>query len=128
MTNKTDLQLKNQKTKQLKLQKKQGEILSRDGQAALDLILDDPSPATLIQSFPEQDLYYLMHKIGADDFVPVLSLASSDQWEYILDMDVWESDRIDLSAVTRSFDLLFEADPGRLLRWVITTKPDFFEF
>ncbi len=128
MTEKSNYKIENIQRRELKLKAVQQEILSSDSEKALDLILDAPSPASLIQSFPDQDLYYLMHKIGPDDFIQVLSLAKSDQWEYILDVDVWDRDRLDIESMTKTFDLLFQADPHRLLRWVITEKPDFFEF
>jgi len=128
MTDQSNYKLQNIQRKEIKLKAIQREILSSASEIALDLILDSPSPASLIQSFPDQDLYYLMHKIGPDDFIPVLSLATSEQWEYILDVDVWENDRLDVECMTRTFDLLFQADPHRLLRWVITEKPDFFEY
>ncbi|HCY85320.1 MAG TPA: hypothetical protein DHV36_09330, partial [Desulfobacteraceae bacterium] len=80
--------------KALKLEKTRQEILQSEGQHALDMILGSSSPATLIQSFPEQDLYYLMHKVGIHDFTPVLARASSQQWEYILDVEVWDDDRL----------------------------------
>ncbi len=123
-----DYRLVNLRNRELKLRSMRRDILVSDSEKALDLILDAPAPASLIQSFPDQDLYYLMHKIGPDDFIPILALARSDQWEYILDVEVWNGDRLDLDDMTRNFDLLFRADPKRLLRWVIKEKPDFFEF
>lgn len=114
--------------KELKLRAQRHEILVSGSEKALDLILDSPAPTTLVQSFPDEDLYYLMHKIGPYDFIPVLSMARSEQWEYILDVEVWDNDRLDLEYMTKTFDLLFKADPQRLLRWVIKEKPDFFEF
>lgn len=128
MTDPKDYQLANRKNRELKLRKQRYDILNSDGQTALSKILDAPAPATLLQSFPDQDLYYLMHKIGPYDFIPLLSLASSDQWEYILDIDVWNEDRLDLDMMTRVFDVLYQADPKRLLRWAITQKPDFLEY
>ncbi|WP_300459169.1 DUF6178 family protein [Desulfobacula sp.] len=128
MNDKTDYRVANLQQKEMKLRTVRHEILVSESEKALDLILDAPSPATLIQSFPDQDLYYLMHKIGPYDFIPVLSMATSEQWEYILDVEVWEKDRLDLDRMTKTFDLLFQADPQRLLRWAITEKPDFFEF
>ena len=104
------------------------DILVSDGAKALDMILEAPSPATLIQSFPDQDLYYLMHKVGVHDFIPVLALAASSQWEYILDVEVWDDDRLDPYMMTQVFSFLFKADPQRLLRWVIMEKPDFIEY
>ena len=128
MTEISKYKLANIQAKEMKLRAKRHEILVNESEKSLDMILDAPAPATLIQSFPEQDLYYLMHKIGVDDFIPVLSLATSEQWEYILDVEVWDNDRLDLEFMTKTFDLLFQADPKRLLRWVIKEKPDFFEF
>ncbi len=128
MTDPIDYQLANLTNRQLKLRAQRRDILVSDAEKALDQILDAPSPATLIQSFPDQDLYYLMHKIGPDDFVPVLSMATSAQWEYILDVEVWDTDRLDTTITTKVFDLLFQADPQRLLRWGIKEKPAFFEF
>ena len=123
-----DHHLANLQNRELKLRSRRKEILSMDAETALDTILDAPSPATLVQSFPDQDLYYLMHKIGPSDFIPVLSLAASDQWEYILDVEVWDKDRLDTKVMTQAFDLLFQADPERFLRWIIMEKPDYFEF
>ncbi|MDD4273093.1 MAG: DUF6178 family protein [Desulfobacter postgatei] len=123
-----DYQLANKTRKELKLQKMRRDILVNDGAKALDMILEAPSPATLIQSFPDQDLYYLMHKIGVHDFIPVLALAASSQWEYILDVEVWDDDRLNTHMMTQVFSLLFKADPQRLLRWTIKEKPDFVEY
>jgi hypothetical protein len=69
-----------------------------------------------------------MHKVGVHDFLPMLTMANSKQWEYILDVEVWEEDRMDLNLMTQVFALLFKADPQRLLRWTITEKPAFIEF
>lgn len=123
-----DYQLANKTRKELKLEKIRRDILVSEGANALDMILEAPSPATLIQSFPDQDLYYLMHKVGVHDFIPILALAASSQWEYILDVDVWDDDRLNPNMMTQVFSLLFKADPQRLLRWAIKEKPDFIEY
>lgn len=123
-----DYQLANVEKRALKLASIRREILTTQSEQALDMILEAPSPATLVQSFPDQDLYFLMHKIGVHDFLPILAMATSAQWEYILDVEVWNNDRLDILAMTHAFGWLFQADPKRLLRWIITEKPDFFEF
>jgi Family of unknown function (DUF6178) len=128
MNDNKNYKLANIQKQSLKLRAQRHEILVNESEKALDLILDAPSPATLVQSFPDQDLYYLMHKIGPDDFIPILAMATSEQWEYILDVEVWDNDRLDLEYMTKTFDLLFQADPQRLLRWVIKEKPEFFEY
>ncbi|MCP3942015.1 MAG: hypothetical protein GY710_11095 [Desulfobacteraceae bacterium] len=120
--------LANLEQRAIKLETQRKKILTNESEKALDMVLEAPSPATLVQSFPDQDLYFLMHKIGGQDFLPILAMATSAQWEYILDVEVWDDDRLDIHTMTQAFDLLFQADPKRLLRWIIKEKPDYFEF
>jgi hypothetical protein len=123
-----DYKLANRTRQALKGHQLRQDILASAPEKALDMILEAPSPATLTQSFPDQDLYFLMHRIGVHDFLPVLAMASSDQWEYILDVEAWDDDRMDLNTMAQALALLFKADPKRLLRWGIMKKPEFMEF
>lgn len=128
MTEKIDYQLANAIRKEGRLAALRAEFPALSGEKVLDRILGYSQPATLVQSFPDQDLHFLMHHIGADDFLPVLSLASSEQWEYLMDIETWDQDRLNLINATRIMDLLFQADPQRFLRWTIKEKPDLLEY
>ncbi|UCG06989.1 MAG: hypothetical protein JSV83_24340 [Desulfobacterales bacterium] len=110
------------------LQTKRNEILSLPPEKAMDRILDDPHAVELVHSFPEQDFYLLIHDIGPEDALPLLSLASNKQWEHIVDLETWQRDRIDIKIVTRWMNLLLEADPQRFLRWALEEKLEFVEF
>ena len=103
-------------------------IVSMTPEKALNTILDAPHPAALIHSMPEEDFYFLIHDIGLEDSHPLLSLASDKQWEYIVDLEVWQKDRIELKSVTRWFDLLFKVDPNRFIRWFFDRQTEFMEF
>lgn len=107
---------------------KRKEILSLPAEKALDEILEHPQPHALVHSFPEEDFYFLIHDIGVGDSVELLSLASARQWEYIVDIEVWERDRISMNSVTKWFDLLIKADPKRLVKWFLEEKIEFVEF
>jgi len=121
-------QIQNIKRRELKLSQEREAVMTLSEEKAIDAILDSKSPATLVQSFPDEDLFFLMHKIGPEDFLPILSMATSSQWEYILDVELWEKDRVVPELITKWMDLLFQADPDRLLRWMITKKIEFFDF
>ncbi|MEE8397581.1 MAG: DUF6178 family protein, partial [Desulfobacterales bacterium] len=82
---------------------------------ALDAVLDSSHAAALVQSFPEKDLHLLIHGIGVEDALPLLSMASDQQWLYMLDMEIWQGDRIDMGSFTRWIDHLMDADPDRLV-------------
>ncbi|MCK5417125.1 MAG: hypothetical protein KAI93_01435 [Desulfobacterales bacterium] len=119
----------NSKTLQrvLQLQEKRRKILELPPVKAFDRILDDPQPAALVHSFPEQDFYLLVNEIGPEDSLPLLSLATNKQWEHIVDLETWQKDRLDPKAVTRWLSLLLEADPKRFFRWFLEEKLEFVE-
>jgi hypothetical protein len=110
------------------LNRQRKEILSLPAEKALDRILDSPQPAAIVHSFPEEDFYFLINDIGVEDSLQLLSLASDRQLEYILDIEVWEKDRISINNVTKWLDLFMKADSQRFLRWSLNKQTDFIEF
>jgi hypothetical protein len=110
------------------LAREREKIFSLPSEKVLNSILKSPQPTALVHSFSEQDFYFLIHKIGINDAHPLLYLASDKQWEYIVDLEVWEKDRIELSSVTKWFDLLFKIDPNRFTRWSLDQKAAFMEY
>ena len=110
------------------LQEKRQQILALSPQEALDRILQDPQQLPLVHSFPEQDLYFLIHDIGPEDALPVLALASEKQWDHIVDLEAWQKDRIDIKSVSRWLGLLLDADPQRFMRWFLKQQLEFIEF
>jgi len=110
------------------LREKRLQILALPPKKAIDRILEDPQPAALVHSFPEQDFYFLIHDIGVGDSLPLLALASNRQWEHIVDLEVWRKDQIDIESVSRWLSLLLEADPKRFIRWFLEEKLVLIEF
>ena len=115
-----------QKKKQAQeaLAQQRRDILSLAPEASLDAVVNHPLPVTLVQSFAEEDLYLLVHTIGLDDAVPVLAMASNEQWEYFLDMEMWQRDRMDPVATTQWLDRLLKADPDRFTHWIVHDQCD----
>ncbi|MBW2010980.1 MAG: hypothetical protein JRI32_04870, partial [Deltaproteobacteria bacterium] len=103
-------------------------IISLPPEKALDCILEMHQPAALVHSFPEQDFYFFIYDIGLEDSLPLLQLASARQWDYIIDMEIWDKDRIKMESVAQWFDLFLQADPDRLSKWLLYEKTEFIEF
>ena len=72
------------------------EIFSLSGSVALDRILALENPEEFVRNMAHVDLYWLVKKIGEEDALPVLQMASSEQWEFLLDLELWKKDRLDL--------------------------------
>jgi hypothetical protein len=103
------------------------ELLAAPGKKALQLILDSPTPAHLVQSLAEEDLFWLVQEIGPEDALPILSLASNEQWQYLLDLELWDKDRLEIASVNRWLDLLLKADPHRFLIWGLRENIELLE-
>lgn len=104
------------------------EILSMEPEAALDAILGAPQPGALVRSFTEQDFFLLLQEIGQNDALELLSLASFRQWEYVLDIEVWDRDRLDVRPLTRWLSLMMMASPARLVAWFLKDETELIEF
>jgi hypothetical protein len=113
--------------RRLALKQAREEILSLEPAAALAAILENPQSTPLVHSIPAEDLHLLVQEIGPEDARPLLAMASSSQWEYMLDMAGWQRDRLHLPELTRWMHHLIKADPKRLARWCLTEKVDLAE-
>ncbi len=91
--------------------------MALSGKEALDVILESLTPAHLIQSLAEEDLYWLVQDIGPEDALFILSRATNEQWQYLLDLELWHRDRLGVNSVNRWMQLLLKADPERFLLW-----------
>jgi hypothetical protein len=110
------------------LARQRKKLLSLPPEEMLNSILNSTQSTALVHSFSEEDFYFLIHNIGIEDSHPLLYLASDKQWEYIIDLEAWEKDRIELASMTRWFDLLFKVDPNRFIKWSLDQKTEFMEF
>ncbi|MBW2219205.1 MAG: hypothetical protein JRF40_06920 [Deltaproteobacteria bacterium] len=110
-----------------KLQEERKRILALPAEKALDAVLESPEALPLVHSFPVDDFYFLIHDIGLEDSLQLLSMASSKQWEYILDQEIWEKDRVDNQSVVKWFDLFLKSDSNRFVKWLRDDRLDIAE-
>lgn len=128
MNNSTNF-LQKQKAKRDKdLAQERQKILAMAPEQALSTIMDHPFPVTLIQSMADEDLFFLVHHVGPDDALPIIGLASNQQWTYLMDMEGWHRDRIASHSMTQWMQRLLKADNDRFTHWITSEKRDDFAF
>lgn len=98
------------------------EIVSKltllSGSNALNMVLDHNNPGELVKSMTKIDLFWLIKKVGEDDSYPLLSLASTEQWQYVMDMEIWERDRLNSVDTFKWLNRLLQAAPERLVSYL----------
>ncbi|EFK09138.1 conserved hypothetical protein [delta proteobacterium NaphS2] len=95
-------------------------LQSLSGGKILEKVLGHPDCPRLIRSMSGEDFFFLIHKIGEDSSIELLKLASLDQWQYVLDVETWEKDRLELAQTGLWLRRLLAADPQRLTKWLFS--------
>jgi len=103
-------------------------LIKLSPEKAMDLILSCDRPLPLVHSIPEQDLLMLVQEIGEHDALPILEMASSKQWQYMIDIKVWKRDRLCMIETTKWLYLMMKAEPDRFIKWFLNDDPKFFYF
>jgi len=95
------------------------------GSQVLKTILELDNAREAIQSLSPQDYYWLIKKIGEDDCLPILELGNSRQWHHVMDLEIWQRDRIDLPQASLWLKRLQFADTNELAKWLYTEGQHF---
>jgi hypothetical protein len=88
------------------------------GTDALNRIIEHKEGHLIIQNMARTDLFWLIKKIGEEDALPILKMATDDQWQYLLDMELWQKDHLDQNRITLWMDRFQQADQDRLVAWL----------
>lgn len=67
---------------------------ARRGRKA-DAIIGEPDAERLVPTLPVQELYYAIKEVGLADASELVALASAEQVQGFIDLDVWERDHLD---------------------------------
>ena len=96
------------------------EIISASGKEAINRILDLDHPERMIQGMNRVDFFWLVKKIDEEESPALLKMASPEQWGYLLDMELWQRDRLDLNQAAQWLGKLHQADPERFVGWLLS--------
>jgi len=81
-------------------------------------VINHPAPERLIRSLCPQDLYWLIQRVGADDSLCFIEAASAEQWQFIVDLEIWDGDRIDIKKSTEWLLRFKRSDEKRFISWL----------
>lgn len=84
----------------------------------MNRIMRDDQAQAMVPQLPSEDFFWLIKKLGDQDCLPILRLASEEQWQYVLDLELWQRDRLDLDQASEWIKRLQEADPARMVHWL----------
>src|SRR5262245_813673 len=83
-------------------------------QKRAEAILAEPDVERLVPRLPVQELYYAIKEVGLADAHDLVALATAEQLQGFLDLDVWHKDQLDDLKMEAWVELLVEASPEKL--------------
>jgi hypothetical protein len=83
-----------------------------------EAIMNGPNPEAAIRALPGDELYYIVHEIGARDALDILVYATPSQLQVVLDFELWERDEILPDRLTEWLEVLSEAPPEKIGEWI----------
>jgi len=89
------------------------------GTGLLKVILELPNARQVLEELAPTDFFWLVKKIGEEDSLPLLEMASKEQWQHLVDLEIWGKDRVRLDQVGSWLKRLHGADAERLVQWLL---------
>src|SRR5215207_9447890 len=89
-------------------------LTARRPEDRLAALTDAPDALERVAALPVTDLYYLIKELGLEEAQELVALATPEQVQGFLDLDVWKVDQLDDAAVGPWLDALIAAGPEKL--------------
>ncbi|MGQ9645174.1 MAG: DUF6178 family protein [Thermodesulfobacteriota bacterium] len=102
----------------IRIQREVSRILQLRGKDRMEAILSSDCSQEIFWSFPEEEAYFTIKEIGERDALPLLSLMSPEQCQYLLDLELWKGYEIQVNKVERWLPLLLSCDEEAIHRWL----------
>jgi hypothetical protein len=96
---------------------------ARRGRKA-DAIISEPDAAQLVPTLPVQELYYAIKEVGLADAEELVALATPEQIQGFVDLDVWERDHLDETRLDAWIDTLASVGYEKLGEVIADLDPE----
>ena len=112
----------------LSLAEKAAIVLNTPWEKRQQLILLADDSQALVQALPEEEIYWTIKETGIADALPVIARTSFEQFQYILDIECWQKDRIAMARVTEWLQIMLRCNETKVLEWLTNTDELFLNY
>ncbi len=107
-----------------RIQKDLSTLLQLRGRERMEAILSSENPRSLFQALQEEEAYFTIKEIGEQDALPLLSLMSPAQCQYLLDLELWRGYEIQLERLEHWLPILLSCDQEAIRQWLRSIEID----
>ena len=107
------------------LDKQLGIVLGARGKERLRYLFFSENPKELVQRLPELEIFLTVKEVGRSDVIDLVYLITPEQFLYLLDLDFWKKDQLDLEKMVHWVEILLESGEERVVEFIRSSDPDF---
>lgn len=82
------------------------------------LAAGDPSQA--VRGLSPPDYFYIIRTADPEEALVLLESGTTEQWEHLLDLEIWERDRLSITRLGRWLKWMQRAHGTQLARWLVS--------
>ena len=100
-------------------------VLRYHGNERLRHLFLSHQPKELVQRLPEIELFLMVKRSEERDAFELVSLTTPEQFQFLLDLDFWDKDQLDLGKATQWMGVLLECGEEKVQEFIQSTDPEF---
>jgi len=100
-------------------------ILRSRGKERLQILFLSEHPEELVPSLPEQEFFLTIKEVGEKDCLELISLTTPEQYQYLLDIELWKRDQLDPEKVLHWMEILLESGEKKMIQFIQSADPEF---
>ena len=100
-------------------------VLQARGRERLRYLFLSEHPEQLIPELPELEVFLTVKEAGERDCLELISLTSPEQFQYLLDLDLWKRDQLDPEKVLHWMEVLLESGEKKASQFIESTDIEF---
>ena len=96
-----------------------------DGKERLHYLFLSRNPEQIVQQLPELEVFLTIKEIGDKDALSLISLATPEQFQFVLDLDFWKRGELDPEKILHWLEILLECGEKKIAQFIQSTDPEF---
>ena len=109
----------------LSVEKQLDMVLQAHGKDRIQYLFLSEHPEQLVQELPELEVFLTVKEAGEKDCLDLISLTTSEQFQFFLDLDFWTRDQLDPEKVLHWMEILLESGEKKVTQFIQSTDIDF---
>jgi hypothetical protein len=99
-------------------------VLRARGKDRLHYLFLSEHPEQLVQQLSELEVFLTVKEVGENDSLDLVSLTTAEQFQYILDLDLWKRDQLEPEKVLHWMEILIESGDKKVTQFIHSTDPE----